>query len=384
MAKKQKFDLGPVTSDQALSETTVHLDADMEPSAIPYASVPLVFQQTPGEIITETALNADEEAELTKCLLEIQEGMVSYVKVGTALDRIKRGKLYRKTHKTFEDFCNETFNLGRRRAYQLIEASEVVTRLIEASDIPPEQLPINEAHARAMAEVPTEKIREVWDDVVEEAGKTGKKITADQIARTNERLTGKAPKAKGGKSKTPPVDTSDDFSDYQAELTAKTMTNPAPAQTIDPPAEGLPGTGSSAVPSGWVADLTDIDQDEPLVDQPDTNDASQAVGSSDGIDEMAGQSQRPDAEATDSVPVNPFTAGDLHQASLRFVTALAQVEADELFIMVTGKFLIRHQLQGVWQQLRPNVNGEINPDTVDTLTYAEACSLGICQRHDQP
>ena len=44
----------------------------------------------------------------------------TFIEVGKALLAIRDAKLYRKTHKTFEAYCRDRWEMSRPRAYQLI------------------------------------------------------------------------------------------------------------------------------------------------------------------------------------------------------------------------------------------------------------------------
>jgi hypothetical protein len=92
----------------------------------------------------------------------VERGFRTFVSVGLALSEIRDQRLYRETHKSFEDYCRERWGFNDRRASQLIVASEVST-IVGTS--PPE----NEAQARELAPLRAdpETLREAWDEVVE-------------------------------------------------------------------------------------------------------------------------------------------------------------------------------------------------------------------------
>jgi hypothetical protein len=71
-----------------------------------------------------------ESPELTtldSCEAVIERGLATFVEVGTALLAIRDGKLYRKTHKTFEAYCRERWGFTDRRGRQLMDAAQVGT-----------------------------------------------------------------------------------------------------------------------------------------------------------------------------------------------------------------------------------------------------------------
>lgn len=88
------------------------------------------------------------DATLEECEAVIERGLSSFVEVGNALVAIREGHKYRKTHKTFEAYCDQRWGISRPRAYELITAAEVVDSLSAMADTP---VPTNERQARALA-----------------------------------------------------------------------------------------------------------------------------------------------------------------------------------------------------------------------------------------
>lgn len=106
----------------------------------------------------------------------------SFVEVGKALTEIKQGMLYRSEFKTFEQCCQQLFDIGRHRAGQLIDASGVYGDLLTIcqqnrdgeSDIVIDVLPVNEAQIRPLLKVPPADRPKVWAAAIETARKIGK------------------------------------------------------------------------------------------------------------------------------------------------------------------------------------------------------------------
>lgn len=67
----------------------------------------------------------------------IERGMAEFVAVGEALLSIRNQKLYRATHNSFEAYCADKWGMSRRRADQLIGASQTVLLLTDSSQRPP-------------------------------------------------------------------------------------------------------------------------------------------------------------------------------------------------------------------------------------------------------
>jgi hypothetical protein len=81
-----------------------------------------------------SALTAIESERLSYCEMTISAGLGSFYEVGLAILEIRDNHLYRGTHSTFESYLNQRFSISRRRAYQLMDATKVVT---EIQDVTP-------------------------------------------------------------------------------------------------------------------------------------------------------------------------------------------------------------------------------------------------------
>ncbi len=108
----------------------------------------------------------------------IDAGMQTFVHVGNALLEIREGRLYRKSHGTFEDYCGERWGLKRPRAYELIAAATVVANLSDFSDIRPER----EAHVAPLTRLAPKEQREVWSRAVDTA--PNGKVTGPHVQAT--------------------------------------------------------------------------------------------------------------------------------------------------------------------------------------------------------
>ena len=97
-----------------------------------------------------TQLSENEKAEL-----EILEGVItremkSFMSVGKALLTIRDRGLYREGYKTFSDYCNVKWQMGRVHAHRLIAGSQIVANLSPTGDLytPCEIMPTNERQVR--------------------------------------------------------------------------------------------------------------------------------------------------------------------------------------------------------------------------------------------
>jgi hypothetical protein len=70
---------------------------------------------------------------IVKTGLEEIRQSYSYIAIGEALTKIRDGKLYRETHKTFEAFTLERFGLARSSAYEYIDAAAEARENVRSS-----------------------------------------------------------------------------------------------------------------------------------------------------------------------------------------------------------------------------------------------------------
>ena len=104
----------------------------------------------------------------------IKQGLQTFIEVGQALMTIKEKRLYRIGFKTFEDYCVERWSISRIRAFQLIEAANVISGLLTMVDI----MPQSERQVRPLTSLEPEIQKEVWTEVVKTHGDN---ITAAKV-----------------------------------------------------------------------------------------------------------------------------------------------------------------------------------------------------------
>lgn len=122
------------------------------------------------------SLTKSESAELAERVQRIKRGLDSFLEVGADLLAIRDKRLYRATHKTFEAFARETFQISRRRAYQLIDAADVASNVNNCSQIQPS----SESQIRPLTKLEPQQQSAAWEKAVESAG--GETPTAKQVA----------------------------------------------------------------------------------------------------------------------------------------------------------------------------------------------------------
>ncbi len=106
-----------------------------------------------------------EEAQLrTQLEREVSQ---SFYRAGLALRKLRDSRLYRSTHRTFEQYGREILGFSVMRLYQLIGASEVYENLKNINNL--FTLPSNEAQCRPLAQLNATEQVEVWQAAVDEA-----------------------------------------------------------------------------------------------------------------------------------------------------------------------------------------------------------------------
>ncbi|MEH2324666.1 MAG: hypothetical protein V7K32_14080 [Nostoc sp.] len=107
---------------------------------------------------------------------------------GRALAELRDRRLYRSTHKTFDEYCLDRFGYNRSRSYQLVDAAIVVDNLQKCPQFV-DILPTAEGQVRPMTKLEPQEQQEVWQTAVELAGgkvPTGR-IVKDVVQRIMER-----------------------------------------------------------------------------------------------------------------------------------------------------------------------------------------------------
>ncbi|WP_335167597.1 hypothetical protein [Nostoc sp.] len=126
----------------------------------------------------------------------------AFVEAGKALTQLRDRKLYRSTHKTFEEYCRDRFGFTRMAAALKIASVKVMENLstngLQKSDGSKSKkmstnglqiLPTNERQIRPLTKLEPQQQREVWIQAVEEAGgKTPSgRIVQDVVDRIRDR-----------------------------------------------------------------------------------------------------------------------------------------------------------------------------------------------------
>ncbi len=139
--------------------------------------------------MTSTALVPQTTTDLANASLPeleavIERGQQTFYEVGAALLTIRERRLYRDTHATFEDYCQERWDFGRHYANRLIESAEVIALLVPIGTKPP----TNEAQVRELSPLKgePEAVEAVWREANERAAEREQPVTAAVIREVRE------------------------------------------------------------------------------------------------------------------------------------------------------------------------------------------------------
>ena len=108
-------------------------------------------------------LDVAERSRLQELELIVEHGLQTFYEVGKALEEIGEQKLYRETHKTFEAYCQEKWGITKRRAYQFIDAAEIMENLCTNVH----NSLVKEYQIRPLKGLPAELQIEIWQEAVD-------------------------------------------------------------------------------------------------------------------------------------------------------------------------------------------------------------------------
>lgn len=141
---------------------------------------------------SELSYDEQQERERLERLVER-----AFYEAGRALFQLREQRLYRSTHKAFEDYCQDRFAFTRRNVNYLIAGSQVVDNLVETNmeeieflgTIGSQILPTNERQVRPLAKLEPSEQRECWRQAVKAAGDKvpSGRIVKDIVDRIRER-----------------------------------------------------------------------------------------------------------------------------------------------------------------------------------------------------
>lgn len=152
-------------------------------------------------------MSKTERQALLDCESKIEQAQEDYKALGAALTQISEARLYKGSHKSFDEYSFERWDFSGSHARRFMNAHKVVQKLrLDSKPVKEEELPRNEYQARLLFESkqPNHWVR-CWKNVLKIANERGKKVTTSLI---EEVLNGKAegkPEAKPKTSKKEPA-----------------------------------------------------------------------------------------------------------------------------------------------------------------------------------
>lgn len=227
------------------------------------------------------SLTADQKEDLTAMEAVIQAGQRTFLEVGRALMAIRDEQLFRETHGSFEAYLVERWpEIGKRRAYQLIDAVEVAENVNHGS-LPPIE---NERQARALTGLTPEQQREAWAQASELAGGTPNGAVVKEVA---DKIKGAPPKPKPAtpaERLAPPIPADRPTMPTPAPVALTPMTTSMPTP--------LPGLSPVAPSSSMPAALPGLSPVAPAAAVLDQSALVQASVLAAYCDELASQARR--------------------------------------------------------------------------------------------
>lgn len=109
-------------------------------------------------------LTSDEQQRLQSLESCIHRGLVTFLEVGAALDEIRVSRLYRNAYRTFDEYLRVRWRMSGKRAYDLINSSQVVQQL-QAAGIT--DLPTNASQTRPLQPLPAAEVPRIWREVTQ-------------------------------------------------------------------------------------------------------------------------------------------------------------------------------------------------------------------------
>lgn len=129
--------------------------------------------ETEARIIPPQALDEltqDEERERHRLEIKVDKAISEG---WSALKQLRDLRLYRSSHKTFEEYARDRFGYNRAHAYRLISAAAVLENLSATQTIDEmspnwrQKFPISESQCRELAKLPSLQQSVAWDKVLE-------------------------------------------------------------------------------------------------------------------------------------------------------------------------------------------------------------------------
>lgn len=135
-----------------------------------------------------TVAESDERAFHEKVVDDVKDGIEKLAGIGDASLKVLRDKrLYRATHKTFEEYCQERFGFTRVQAHRKIAFGQLLDTLLPRGNTPPR----TEYQARPLTALPTPDLQaQAWEQAQADSGKEqpSNREVAEAVAKVQAEL----------------------------------------------------------------------------------------------------------------------------------------------------------------------------------------------------
>lgn len=126
------------------------------------------IEDTPEHELISFAQELDEthisDLSLPQLTYQLKNANYAYIKTGLIAFKVKYLKLYKTlNYNSFKQFCEQVIGLSVWRVNRLIQASKVALDLISLGF---NILPLNEAQARCLVNIPLEQLQTSWQGVI--------------------------------------------------------------------------------------------------------------------------------------------------------------------------------------------------------------------------
>ncbi|MBD2452348.1 hypothetical protein H6G76_35660 [Nostoc sp. FACHB-152] len=165
-------------------------------------------------MVSQEVPELSQEEQRDRARLE-EKVETAFYEAGCALRELRDRRLYRSTHKTFEEYCKERFGFERRHPYRLIEAAgvvdnlkkmcpiwtqkNVVSKTVTVETVGTSVLPTSEGQVRPLTTLEPQEQQKAWQQAVEAVG--GKvpsgRVVKDVVDKIRERTKIPNPYRKG-------------------------------------------------------------------------------------------------------------------------------------------------------------------------------------------
>ena len=138
--------------------------------------------------VSDRVIEIEKKKRHDALCVDVARDLPKFLSVGNDLIELKQLEVYKETHKTFEAFVRDQFNLERAQAYRLMEAASVTKNLSPIGD--KIDTPKLESQLREVAKAPPEQQAEVVKKAVEKAAEENRKPTANDFKQAVKQVTG--------------------------------------------------------------------------------------------------------------------------------------------------------------------------------------------------